>query len=138
MTAYADRPLSADVPPGVTRFDLACQPRVAETVLELIAGWAEDRALPEDGRRRVACLMGTAIEHGMRFEPRALTISVRWVGAERIRVDLRWYGTAETARPGGAVHDLAATISTLDALAVDWGMGRIGNVSVQWIVSDTT
>lgn len=123
--------------PGVTRFDVLCQPQIVETVLDLMGRWAEDRALPANGRRRLAYLMGAAVEHGMRFGPRALTIAVRWTGVDQVRVDLRWLGSADAARPDGRRHDLSSTISTLDALAVEWGVGRIGDVSVQWIVADT-
>ena len=124
--------------PGVSRFDVICQPGIVETVLGLIARWADDRALPENARRRLGYLMGAAVEHGTRFEPRALTVSVRWVGVERVRVDLRWYGGADAARQERPAQALAGTIATLDALAEEWGLGHNGSAWIQWIVADVS
>jgi hypothetical protein len=137
MGSRPDRLPGADPAPGVTRFDMLCQPRIVETVLDLMGRWAEDRALPENVRKRLDYLVGAAVEHGMRFEPRALAVSVRWTGLEQIRIDLRWFGCNNAARSHSRGHDLAATASTLDALAVEWGVGRLGDVSVQWIVANT-
>ena len=122
--------------PGVSRFDVICQPHLVDTVLDLIARWADDRALSQNGRRKLAYLMGAAVEHGTRFAPRALTVFVRWVDVERIRVDLRWYGCADAACREQPAHGLAGTISTLDALAVEWGLGHTGGAWIQWIVAD--
>lgn len=136
MGIRSARLLTADDPPGVTRFDVLCRPRLVETVLDLTGRWAEDRALPANGRQRLAHLMHAAVEHGMRFEPRALSISMRWIDPERVRVDVHWFECTDAARTDGDGHDLASTIDTLDALAVDWGVGRTGDVSVQWLLAD--
>lgn len=138
MSARPSVPLAPPALPGVTRFDVLCQPGVVETVLDLVGRWTEDRALPTNGRRRIAYLMGAAVEHGLWFRPRALTILVRWTDVERVRFDIRWFGASETAHPDGSRPDLSVTISTLDALAAEWGVGHRGTVSIQWIVADTT
>lgn len=124
--------------PGVSRFDVICQPGIVDTVLDLTSRWADDRALPENARRRLGYLLGAAVEHGTRFEPRALTMLVRWVGVERVRIDLRWYGGTDAARQERPEQALAGTIATLDALATEWGLGHNGSAWIQWIVADVS
>ncbi len=136
MTSQPRGMLAPRPEPGVSRFDVICQPGIVDTVLDLMARWADDRALPENARRRLGYLMGAAVEHGTRFEPRALTMLVRWVDVEQVRVDLRWYGGADAALPERPEQALAGTVATLDALAAEWGLGHNGTAWIQWIVAD--
>ena len=138
MTAPPGLPLAPPAHPGVTRFDVLCGPRAVETVLRLLGTWADDRALAQHARTRLTHVMDAALDHGLRFEPRAVTISVRWVDVERVRVDLRWFGGAEAARRQRAGRDLSTTIATLEALTVEWGVGRRAGVAVQWVVADVS
>ncbi|MBZ5740648.1 hypothetical protein [Nocardioides mangrovi] len=123
--------------PGVTRFDLVCHPDVVDTALELVGRWAEDRVLPEAGQERLLSLTRAAISHGLRFAPRGVIILVRWLDLERVRLDARWVGGSSSAQPGAADADVGATISTLDVLADEWGVGRAGDGWVLWMVAAT-
>ncbi|WP_460709679.1 STAS domain-containing protein [Nocardioides dilutus] len=122
---------------GVTRLDLVCGPDVARTAQELTRRWARDRALPAASVSRLGALVLAAITHGLRFDPRSVTIAVRWVDLDRVRVDVRWKGCSATARPAGASGDLESTTGTLDALAEDWGFSTNAWGPVQWMVLDT-
>lgn len=123
--------------PGVTRFDVICRvdAEAETTIVRLVETWAEDRALQVEARVRLATLVRAALDHGLAFNPRAVTVLVRWLDLERVRVDLRWWGCAEAARPHDGRHGLDATVSTLDALADDWGVRRTGPGWVHWLVA---
>jgi anti-anti-sigma factor len=124
--------------PGVTRFDLLCHPEVVESVLALTRRWAEDRALSYAARERLATLTRAAMAHGLQFDPRRVTLLVRWLDLDRVRLELKWFGCSGAARPGTASSDVTATIATLDALSDEWGVGRRGDGWLHWIVADTT
>jgi hypothetical protein len=128
--------LDAD-PVGVTRVDLVCGPQVAHTALELVRRWGRDRALSSTAMVRLSSLVLAAVSHGLRFNPRSVTITLRWVDLDRVRVDVRWRNCSRTAIPVEADGDLESTAGTLDALAEDWGFATSSWGPVQWMVFDT-
>jgi hypothetical protein len=128
----------ADAPGGVTRFDVVCHPHVVETVLTLTRRWADDRALSDVARERLSAVVRAALEHGLRFDPRAAVIRIQWLDADRVHVDVRWFGCSDTARPTPAKNDVQATISTLDTHADQWGFGGGQRGWVHWMTVGTT
>lgn len=127
----------ADHVPGVTRIDVVCQPQAVGTVLAATRRWADDRALPVVACERLTGLVYAAIGYGLRFDPRGVTLLIRWIDPDRIRLDLRWHGCSATARESTADCDVSETISTLDAIAETWGFGRGRRGPVHWMVVDT-
>lgn len=123
--------------PGVTRFDLVCRTGIVENVLALTRRWAEDRALRDRASARLAVLVRAAMAHGLRFDPRTMTLQVRWLDRDRIRVDLRWFDCAAAAKPSPGADRVGATTWLLDTVANTWGIGRTRNGWVHWIVVDT-
>jgi hypothetical protein len=123
--------------PGVTRFDVVCRSHFVDTVLALTRRWAEDRALQDGAVTRLVRLMRAAVVHGRRFDPRGVTLLIRWQDPDRVRLDLRWRGCTRTARPSKAGDDVGATISTLDGSADEWGVVRRGHGWAHWMVFDT-
>ncbi|MDF1605795.1 hypothetical protein [Nocardioides sp. YIM 152315] len=130
-------PADLATPPGVARFDLLCHREVVETAVRLTDRWADDRALTGVDRERLVSLTHAAMTHGLRFEPSRMTLLIRWLDLDRVRLDLRWVGCSSTALPGTASRDVDATISTLDAIADEWGVGHSGSDWVHWIVAET-
>ena len=122
---------------GVTRLDLVCGPQVARTAHDLARRWGQDRALPAAAMDGLASLVLAAVAHGIRFDPRSVTIMLRWVDLDRVRIDVRWKGCSTTARPSATGDDLESTAGTLDAFAEEWGFGMSGWGPVQWMVFDT-
>jgi hypothetical protein len=113
------------------------QPEVVQTVLGLLRRWAENRALSEVARVRIASLVRAAMGHGQRFGPRALTILIGWVDPDRVRLEVRWLGCSASARVNMSGADVGVTISTLDTLADDWGFGRGQRCWIHWMIVDT-
>ncbi len=136
-------PVEAEAPPGVTRFDVVCRPQVEDVeevegvVLELVDRWSEDRALRTDARARLVGVVRSAMGHGLQFEPRGLTVLIRWLDLDRVQVDLRWWRCSPTSSPGSSGQDLETTLATLDTLAAGWGVHRAGSRWVLWLVVDT-
>jgi hypothetical protein len=130
-------PMEDQRTPGVTRFDVVCQPEAEHTVLELVRGWAEDRALREPARMRLTALVRAALGHGLAYHPRAVTVLVRWCAPEQVRVDLRWWGSAATVRSHQSDDEVEAMVSVLDALAVHWDVAVTDVGWVHWLVAST-
>lgn len=124
-------------PPGVTQLDMVCGPQVAHTAHELARRWGRDRALPASALDRLASLVVAAVAHGLRFDPRSVTITMQWQDLDRVRVDVRWRGCSATASPSSG-GELESTIGTLDALAEEWGFATSSWGPVQWMVLDTS
>ena len=122
---------------GVTRFDLICNARTPITVPGLARRWGEDRVLSREAVSRVAMLVRTAMEHGLRFDPRGVTMTLRWLDVDRVRIDVWWEGCRSTARRGVSDGDLDSTVAALDVLAEDWGFATSRSGPVQWMVIDT-
>lgn len=121
---------------GVTRLDLVCGPKVAHTAHEMARRWGRDRALTPPTLDRLASLVVAAVAHGLRFDPRSLTITLQWLDLDRVRIDVRWRGCSTTA-DSSATGDLESTIGTLDALAEEWGFSLSRWGPVQWMVLHT-
>ena len=122
---------------GVTRMDLVCSPGIGSTAQALARRWGEDRALSGVAVERLAALVLAAIGHGARFDPRAVTITLRWLDLDRVRVDVRWHGCLEIARLPAADGEVESTAATLDAFAEDWGFGTNSSGPIQWMVLNT-
>jgi hypothetical protein len=141
-TARAALPISAEdaftTAPGTTRYDLVCRPEIVETAVSLLRRWAEDRALNEAARQRFLALSFAGLTHGLRYDPRGLTVLMRWLDPDRVRLDLRWLGGLGVTRTTVAESDLECTESTFDALADDWGFGLNPTGWVHWSVIDTS
>lgn len=120
------------------RLDLLCSPRIELTAEELARSWGGEQALSAHAVERLAGLVLAAVRHGLRFGPRGVTIEVRWLDRDRLRIDVRWRecsGRAVASRPGAG--DVESTAATLDALAESWGFGASSTDPLQWIVLDT-
>lgn len=122
---------------GVTRLDLMCGPHVAHTAHELVRRWGRDRALAASAMDRLASLVVAAVAHGLRFDPRSVTITMQWLDLDRVRVDVRWRGCSTTATVPASDGALESTVGTLDALAEEWGFSTSSWGPVQWMVLDT-
>lgn len=122
---------------GVTRVDLVCGPHVAHTAHELVRRWGRDRALAASALDRLASLVVAAVAHGLRFDPRSVSIAMQWLDLDRVRVDVRWRGCSATATVPSAEGELESTVGTLDALAEEWGFSTSNWGPVQWMVLDT-
>ena len=127
---------------GVTRIDLVCGPAIEQTAEALTRRWAQDRALGVPITERLGTLALTATEYGLRFAPRGLTLQIRWLDLDRIRLEVRWHGCSSTAHPSsrdpfrvrGEIEQVAAI---LDAMTDDWGISRDAHARVHWMVLDT-
>jgi hypothetical protein len=121
---------------GVSRIDVVCGPNVVQTVLELTQHWADECALPHAARARLTALVRAAVEHGLRFDPRGVTLLIGREARGRVCIDVRWHGSAGCATAAIAEGDVGATIATLDALADEWGFAGSGTDPVHWMVVD--
>lgn len=122
---------------GVTRLDLVCSPQIGLTAQAFARRWGQDRAVSARTADAVAALVLTAVEHGLRFGPRAVTIAIRWLDLDRIFIDVRWHGSSWIAVSVVAECDLGSAEAVFDALADEWGFGVSGPGSNQWMVVDT-
>lgn len=122
---------------GVTRFDLICNPQLTVTVPGLAQRWGQDRALPVAALGRLVLLLRAAVEHGLRFDPHGVTVTLRWLDVDRVRVDTWWDGCRATARVAETSGDLESTATVLDFLAEDWGFATSSSGPVHWMVLDT-
>jgi hypothetical protein len=128
---------------GVTRIDLVCGPRIEQTAEALARRWAQDRGLRNRAVERLGTLALTATEHGLRFDPRGLTMSIRWLDLDRICLEVRWHGCSRGAHPSARRPSLpqgkiARTAAILDGLAADWGFRGGTEAPVHWMVLETS
>lgn len=135
--AYENVGVSATVHvPGVSRFDLICSARVQEAGDQHVRRWAQDRALPTRAIDRLSLLTWAALGHGLRHGPRAVTVILRWVDLDRVRVDVQWHGPTRAARSSVSSQQVEASIALFDAVAETWGFGH-GSPGSQWMILDT-
>ena len=126
---------ATDRAPGVSRFDLFCGPRVRETCEHLVRRWAEDRALPARAVDRICVLTSAALGHGLLYQPRGVSVTMRWADVDRVRVDVLWHGCTRVSQGTVSSEKLESTVALFDAAAVRWGFGH-GSPS-QWMVVDS-
>lgn len=131
----ADPALAAMV--GVTRFDLACSQQVGYAAQALARRWAEDRALPATSVDCITTLVLAAVRHGLRFGPKAMTITLRWLDPDRVLIDVSWHRCRGMAVSSVDTADLESTADVFETLTVDWGFGASGFAPRQWMVVDT-
>lgn len=127
---------------GVTRIDLVCGPAIEQTAAALTRRWAQDRALRLPISQRLATLALTATEYGLRFGPRGLTLQIRWLDLDRIRLEMRWHGCSNAALPSSrepfrARGEIEQVAAVLDEMADDWGISSDAHAPVHWMVLDT-
>lgn len=124
--------------PGVTRFDLVCGRGMHATARDLARGWCADRAVPDAATDAIVTLIRVALGHGLRFDPRAVTVGLRWLDPDRVAVDVRWRGCARIAAsaPTGT-DEVESTAAAFDALAESWGLWISTPDPVHWFVVDT-
>ena len=122
---------------GITRLDIVRSPRIVEAAQDLVHQWGRDRALSMTALGCLAALVDAAVAHGLRFDPRAVTIRICWVDPDRVRVELRWHGCSGAAPAPVASGELESTVATLDAYAEQWGFRISNSGPVHWMVIDT-
>ena len=127
---------------GVTRIDLVCGPAIEQTAEALTRRWAQDRALRGPIAERLAGLALTATEYGLRFGPRGLTLQIRWLDLDRVRLEVRWHGGSGAALPisrdpSRARRDIEQVAASLDQMADEWGISSDAQAPVHWMVLDT-
>ncbi|MFC6043321.1 hypothetical protein ACFP8W_01845 [Nocardioides hankookensis] len=120
--------------PGVTRFDLECHPRLDHDALAVTRRWADDRALGARGRERLVCLTLAAVQHGLRFGPTRLTILLRWLDVDLVRLDVTWNESATPALAGTDPHDVGEAAPIFDGLAREWDVSTTGTGWGQWMI----
>jgi hypothetical protein len=123
--------------PGVSTFDLICGPQVGETWEEHVRRWTRDRALPTRAADRLCVLTSAALGHGLQYGPRGVSVTMRWAGLDRVRVDVRWHGCTRVASGTVSSQKLESTAALFDALAESWGFGA-GSPGSQWMVVDSS
>ncbi len=119
------------------RLDLVCSPRIELTAEQLARGWGREQALSPPAIDRLATLVLAAVGHGLRFGPRGVTIEMRWLDRDRLRVDVKWRECSGRALASHPARDVESTAATLDEWAESWGFGTSNNDPLQWIVLDT-
>lgn len=118
------------------RLDLVCSPGIESAAEELVRGWGRDRALSDASVDRLCLLVSTAMAHGLRFGPRAVTIRIAWLEAHRVHIDVRWRECSGATPGSGRRNDVERTAAILDANAARWGFGASTGDPRQWIVCD--
>ena len=117
--------------------DLVCCPSIARAAQELARRWGRDRALSGAALYRLCALVEAAVSYGLRFDPRAFTITLQWLDPDRVRIQVTWKGCSMTATPSNAQGGVESTAATFDAYAEEWGFGTISSRPIQWVVLDT-
>ena len=80
-------------------------------------------------------LTSAALGHGLLYQPRGVSVAMRWADVDRVRVDVRWHGCTRVSEGTVSSQQLESTVALFDALAVGWGFGH-GSPS-QWMVVDS-
>jgi hypothetical protein len=128
---------AADRAPGVSRLDLICGPGVREACEAHVRRWARDRALPTRAADRLCFLTSAAVGYGLLYHPRGVSVIMRWLDLDRVRVDVRWHGCARVSRGTVSTERLESTVALFDAVAESWGFGH-GSPGTQWMVVDSS
>lgn len=100
-------------------------------VLAVARKWCVDRALRPATVTAVASLTGEAVSCGHRVGAQGVSLTMRWLDLDRMRIELAWHGC--TAAALGADETLRPAAPTFDRLADSWGVEAIGaSESRQW------
>lgn len=136
MTGRGLPPRPAGGGPGVSSFDLTCDPHCTDDSAALVRRWGRDRALPPAVMDDLCLVTCTAVDHAVRLSPSSMCVRLRWADPDHVRVDVEWRGV-EQAAPR-AVHEGAtrAMAEVMDAVAVAWGR-KVGSAPGQWMIVDT-
>lgn len=135
--------VSPPVPPtghfDLTRGETHAPERVATLVrgVEVAARkWCQDRALPPATETTVACLLRDAVTCTARVRPRGLTLTIRWVDLDHVRLELVWLDCKAGASTVGEQAERSAP--AFDELADGWGIAAVGATDAwQWFDVDT-
>ncbi len=122
---------------GVTRSEVLCGPRTADTAVELARQWGQDRVIGSAAVDRLADVVLAAVANGLRFDPERVTLTLQWLDLDRIRVAAEWRGCSRAAPTRDSGYDARASLATLDALADHWGFESSRSGRMQWMVLDT-
>lgn len=122
---------------GIARTEVGHSPQLEVAAQQLACRWGEDRALSAAAVGRLAALVVAAVRHGLRFDPRGVTIRLRWLDPDRVHLEVRWHGCSGTAPSPVASGGIESTAATLDAYAEEWGFGISKSGPTQWMVIDT-
>lgn len=124
--------------PGLTRIDLAGSPQAAEAARDVTRQWCTDRAVPIRAAARIVLLAQTATRHGLRLDPRAVALGLRWLDADRVEMDVCSCDCSRlddgAARAGA---EAGPTSAFFDAAAEEWGLHVQASDEVRWFVVDT-
>ncbi|WP_203231381.1 hypothetical protein [Nocardioides caldifontis] len=133
--AVGAQPATVDDGPGVTHVEVPCDRRPPEATEALVRRWGRDRALPAPAVDDLCRVAREALVPDLPEGAHHLTLSLRWVDLDRVRVDLRWHGPPG-ALAGSAPEAGTATAPVLDEVAESWGAAT--DASAQWVVVDTS
>jgi hypothetical protein len=128
--------------PVAGHFDLAASPDDATVpssrgaVQAVVRKWCIDRALRPRTVSTVTALAGEAVSCGHRVGARGLSLRLRWLDLDRMRIELSWHGCdAAVLTRSDAVR---SRTGTFDRLADSWGVEVAGShESFQWFDVDT-
>jgi|GEM_PF-6959108 len=121
---------------GVTRTELACGPETAETAARLARQWGQDRVIGSAAVDRLVDVVLAAVTNGLRFGPTRVTLTLKWLDLDRVRVDAEWTGCSRVASSHENSYDVESTVATLEALTEHWGFGATRSGPIQWMVLD--
>ncbi len=122
--------------PGVSTFDVACDPHCTDDSATLVRRWGRDRALPSAVVEDLCLVTCTALDHAVRLRPSSMCVRLRWTDPDHVRVDVEWEGVDHLATRAVQEGATRATAEVMDAVAVAWGL-KVGSPPGQWMIVDT-
>ncbi len=106
------------------------------SVMAVARKWCVDRALRPATVTTVAYLTGEAVSCGRRVGAKGLSLRMRWLDLDRMRIELDWHGCRAAAL--SADEALQPSVCPFDRLADGWGVEARGvDESHQWFDIDT-
>lgn len=125
--------------PGRTRIDLTGSPQAEDAARDATRRWCADRAVPIRAAARIVLLTQAATRQGLRWDPRAVGLGLRWLDADRVAVDVCSRDCSRLPdRAASTGTDAGPTAALFDAATEDWGLRVHAHDEVRWFVVDTT
>lgn len=122
---------------GVSTITLASGPQIRAQVEDFMRRWAQDRALSSSASERLRRSASAAVGHGLMVRPLRLTLSVRWIDLDRVRLEFRWHGcTSASSTSRDDDRAWTAALAALGTEAQSWGVRR-AQETIQWMVLDS-